>query len=84
MWDLPPQALVWSDDKPTPLSCLFAFLAVRCSGANRRKVKGTSQGGMLVFIQILHSLQVLLDFREVVGFVLKRRKKKRIKPGDPG
>lgn len=39
-------------------------------------MKGTSQGGMLVFIQILHSLQVLLDFREVVGFVLKRRKKK--------
>lgn len=40
-------------------------------------MKGTSQGGMLVFIQILHSLQVLLDFREVVGFVLKRRKKKK-------
>lgn len=76
MWDLPPQALVWSNDKPTPLSCLFAFLAVRCSGACRRKVKGTSQGGMLVFNQILHSLQVLLDLREVVAFVLKRKKKK--------
>lgn len=38
-------------------------------------MKGTSQGGMLVFNQILHSLQVLLDLREVVAFVLKRKKK---------
>lgn len=46
-------------------------------------MKGTTQGGMLVFNQILHSLQVLLDLRKVVAFVLKR-KKKRNKPGDPG
>lgn len=46
-------------------------------------MKGNSQGGMLVFNQNLQSLQVLLDLREVVGFVLKR-KKKRNKSGDPG
>lgn len=39
-------------------------------------MKGTTQGEMLVFNQILHSLQVLLDLREVVAFVLKRKKKK--------
>lgn len=38
-------------------------------------MKGNSQGGMLVFNQNLQSLQVLLDLREVVGFVLKRKKK---------
>lgn len=38
-------------------------------------MKGNSQGGMLVFNQNLHSSQVLLDLREIVGFVLKRKKR---------
>lgn len=41
-------------------------------------MKRNSQGEMLGFNQNVQSLQVLLDLREVVGFVLERNK-----PGDP-
>lgn len=58
------------------LSCSFLWL--RSSGASKRKVKRNSQGEMLGFNQNVQSLQVLLDLREVVGFVLERNK-----PGDP-
>lgn len=45
-------------------------------------MKGNSQGGMLVFNQNLHSLQVLLDLREVVAFVLKKKGTNLVIQGD--